>query len=462
MGIVEWARSPWGQDVPIHIAFFLLWVSAIAGLLFLIVHAIYVRYIAKPEEFEGTISAEVAARVPKSVPRHSLAARLFHWIMAMAMLALLLTAFLPKVGVRFPWVTYHWIAGLVLSASIIFHIFHASFWLDFWSIWPDKADLDDAQRRLKRAMGQAAPLPRRFPKYPLENKMYHGVIVLAGLAAMLTGVFMMFRVRTGILPRNPYLFGDMTWGLMYVLQFRASRHHVSNGADQQSLVFHRVETAERADDDRAGWGEAFGQNAGPVRIGREARRVHAVIDRLDLRLGNADIALQPFTQIARDRDIAVDHQPARPAHEIVFHIAAVELDHIESVLAMNEMRHAREVGGDDHVEGRQIAGMNDLRPELLQDVPHPAIRADILAGLLVQFVNFNIVAADTLAKIGRLGGANNRVPVIGLGQIVDEIDQTVLEAANGQAVDDVTDERLCRRGRCHRCLIANKNFDRYK
>ena len=28
---------------------------------------------------------------------------------------------------------------------------------------------------------------------------------------------MMFRVRTGIFPRNPYLFGDMTWGLMYVL-----------------------------------------------------------------------------------------------------------------------------------------------------------------------------------------------------------------------------------------------------
>ena len=61
------------------------------------------------------------------------------------------------------------------------------------------------------------PPPRRFAKYPLENKMYHGVIVLAGLAATITGVFMMFRVRTGILPRNPYLFGDMTWGMMYVL-----------------------------------------------------------------------------------------------------------------------------------------------------------------------------------------------------------------------------------------------------
>ena len=28
---------------------------------------------------------------------------------------------------------------------------------------------------------------------------------------------MLFRVRTIFFPRNPYLFSDMTWGLMYVL-----------------------------------------------------------------------------------------------------------------------------------------------------------------------------------------------------------------------------------------------------
>jgi cytochrome b subunit of formate dehydrogenase len=51
----------------------------------------------------------------------------------------------------------------------------------------------------------------------MENKMYHLVIVLAGLAVTLTGVFMMKRVRTPFFTRNPYLFSDMTWGLMYVL-----------------------------------------------------------------------------------------------------------------------------------------------------------------------------------------------------------------------------------------------------
>ncbi|HYL37786.1 MAG TPA: cytochrome b/b6 domain-containing protein [Bryobacteraceae bacterium] len=218
MGLVQWATSPWGQDVPIHIAWGLIYVAAVAGLLFLIVHAIYVRYFAKAEEYQGGgASPQIAASVPERVARHSLAARLFHWIMAAAMLALLITAFLPRVGVQFPWVTYHWIAGAVLTVSIIYHIIHASFWLDFWSIWPDKADVDDASRRIKRFMGQDAPPPRRFAKYPLENKLYHGVIVLTGLAVIVTGVFMMFRVRTVFFPRNPYLFGDMTWGLMYVL-----------------------------------------------------------------------------------------------------------------------------------------------------------------------------------------------------------------------------------------------------
>ncbi len=43
--------------------------------------------------------------------------------MALAMFALLFTAFLPKLGVKFAWVTYHWIAGVVLTISVIYHLF---------------------------------------------------------------------------------------------------------------------------------------------------------------------------------------------------------------------------------------------------------------------------------------------------------------------------------------------------
>lgn len=217
MDFLEWAINPWGQSVPIHIAWFLIWVAVMVGLLFLIVHATWLKFFAGEKQFASDAPAEAVARIPKRVPRHSLLARLFHWIMATSMFTLLFTAFLPKVGIRFNWITYHWIAGVVLTASILFHVIHASFFLDFWSIWPDRTDVEDASRRVRRFFGMPAPPPRKFAKYPLENKLYHGAIMLSGLAVICTGVFMMFRVRTIFFPRNPYLFGDMSWGLMYVL-----------------------------------------------------------------------------------------------------------------------------------------------------------------------------------------------------------------------------------------------------
>jgi len=215
MGILEWATSPFGQRVPIHIAWFLIWVALIVGLAFLVVHAIYVRYFAKERGFATSSTENV--RLPARIPRHSLTARLFHWIMAASMFVLLFTAFLPKVGFQFNWVTYHWIAGSVLTVSILFHIIHATFYMDFWSIWPDRTDLEDAWKRIQRFLGRPAPSPRKYAKYPLENKLYHGAVMLTGLAVIATGVCMMWRVRTIFFPRNPYLFSDMSWGLMYVL-----------------------------------------------------------------------------------------------------------------------------------------------------------------------------------------------------------------------------------------------------
>ncbi len=217
MRLFEWATSPWGQSVPIHIAWGLMWVAIIAGLFFMIVHSLYLIVVRPPKRFAERKAEASAAAIPERVPRHTLTARLFHWIMAASMLTLLVTAFLPKVGVQFNWVLYHWIAGVVLTVSILFHIVHSTFFLDFWSIWPDRTDLRDAMNRTKRFFGKDAPLPTKFAKYPLENKLYHGAVMLAGLAVIITGLFMMERVQTGIFTRNPYLFSDMTWGLMYVL-----------------------------------------------------------------------------------------------------------------------------------------------------------------------------------------------------------------------------------------------------
>lgn len=217
MGIVETAISPWGQNVPIHVAFGLIYVFFGLGLVFLITHAVWLKFYAKPEVFDGQTTPAEAAKLPEKIKRHSLTARLFHLVQSLAMLTLLFTAFLPKVGVQFDWIAIHWIAGLVLAASIVFHIIHASFIMDFWAIWPDKIDIQDAMRRMKRFRGEQAPPPRRFAKYPLENKMFHFAVLCAGLLVSVTGILMFFRVRNPWFVRNPYMFGDFTVGTIYFL-----------------------------------------------------------------------------------------------------------------------------------------------------------------------------------------------------------------------------------------------------
>ena len=45
--------------------------------------------------------------LPSRIPRHSFVDRMFHWVMAVSMLALVFTAFLPVVGVKIAWVQWH-------------------------------------------------------------------------------------------------------------------------------------------------------------------------------------------------------------------------------------------------------------------------------------------------------------------------------------------------------------------
>jgi cytochrome b subunit of formate dehydrogenase len=217
---VQWGLNPWNEEVLMHASWTLVYVAIAAGVAFMLGHTLFVKFWPRPKGQQHSsppVTEAVAARIPERVPRHSLAARLFHWIMAASMLTLLVTSFGPILGWKFEWVTFHWMAGIALTISIIYHIIHASFWLDFWSIWLNKEDVKEATSRLRRQLGQPAPAPRKAAKYPWDNKMYHTAIVLAALVAVPTGLLMTFRIRTSLWERNPYLFTDGTWGWMYVL-----------------------------------------------------------------------------------------------------------------------------------------------------------------------------------------------------------------------------------------------------
>jgi formate dehydrogenase subunit gamma len=217
MDILTWGRSPWGQQILTHVSWDLLWASLFAGVAFLVAHASYMVLSAHRKRKAEETDAMEAARtdLPPLIKRHGTAARMFHWLMASAMFTLLFTAFLPIVGVQFAWVTWHWIAGLVLTATIVFHIIHATFWLDFWSIWVGPKDIPELKAEILREFGHDVPGPKPG-KYPLGNRLYHLGIVGAGLSVIATGLFMMVRVRTPFFTRNPYLFGDSTWGVTYV------------------------------------------------------------------------------------------------------------------------------------------------------------------------------------------------------------------------------------------------------
>src|SRR5437762_2887233 len=218
MDILKWGHNPWGEWVLTHVSWSLFWGSLFAGILFLIAHATYMFLSAHRKRSSSETDALEARykQLPNQIERHSLVARLFHWVMAAAMFVLLFTAFLPIVGVRFAWVAWHWMAGLVLTGSILFHIIHATFWLDFWSIWVGPKDIPELKAEILRELGHDVPGPKSG-KYPLGNRLYHTAIVVVGLAAAISGLFMMARVRTPIVARNPYLLGDVAWGFTYVL-----------------------------------------------------------------------------------------------------------------------------------------------------------------------------------------------------------------------------------------------------
>jgi cytochrome b subunit of formate dehydrogenase len=135
--------------------------------------------------------------------RHKSIDRTYHWLMAVAMLILLATAFLPILGIKFAWVDIHWITGLVLTAIVLFHIIRASFWQNFWSMMIDTSDLKD---------------PFAKPgKYSLAQKLYHLAIAILILAAIASGLLMWRKVDTPFWQRDPYWLSTESWGVVYAV-----------------------------------------------------------------------------------------------------------------------------------------------------------------------------------------------------------------------------------------------------
>ncbi|ETX02595.1 MAG: hypothetical protein ETSY1_03015 [Candidatus Entotheonella factor] len=219
----RWQQNPWGQNILRGMDWDVTWLAVVAAGLFMVIHIVMYlwrwRRMAAPAVSEAALADP---SIPERVLRHSLTSRLFHWSMAASMFVLLVTGFLPIIGVNFSWVTPHWIAGLVLTGAILFHIVHATFWKGLRWMWITLDDCRQGWLTLRQAVGLGGVEPDKPGKNPLENKLFHHVTSVATIATIATGLLMMVRVDTPFWTRNPYLLPDSTWGVMFVVHGAAS------------------------------------------------------------------------------------------------------------------------------------------------------------------------------------------------------------------------------------------------
>ena len=109
--------------------------------------------------------------------RHQLSDRLFHWFMAILTVILLVTAFLPILGVKFNWVPIHWVAGVLLIISVIFHLYRSFFVHGLSEMLPR---IEDFQSFFGKNSSEEE-------KYDLGQKMYHWSIACSMMTLLVTG-----------------------------------------------------------------------------------------------------------------------------------------------------------------------------------------------------------------------------------------------------------------------------------
>ncbi len=155
------------------------------------------------------------------ITRHKLVDRLFHWAMAASMLALLGTGLCPILGLEFDWVPIHWIAGVVLTVVVVWHVARSILRKNLLSIWVGPVEL------LKTLAAVRNGLFPKTGKYSIAQRLMHSSVTVFCLTALVTGLLMLVRIDTPFWERDPYILSQSTWGWIYVLHGLAALVFVS-------------------------------------------------------------------------------------------------------------------------------------------------------------------------------------------------------------------------------------------
>ena len=145
--------------------------------------------------------------------RHAVADRLFHRVMAVCVIILGGTAFLPIVGIKFDWVLAHWISGLVLAAAVLFHLWRVFGVHGLSEMLPRRADFN----LIGREIFLLNVADRASGKFDVFQKLYHWMVSLVVLALLVTGGVMLAKIDTPFWARDPSILSDWNWGVVYVI-----------------------------------------------------------------------------------------------------------------------------------------------------------------------------------------------------------------------------------------------------
>lgn len=194
MDFAEYKRDVWGREVLLGASWDLLWVVVALAFAFIAIHAI-------------VMAARKRGPKPSSdgekVTRHDAIDRAFHWIMAVSVIVLLITGVLPIIGIEFSWLTIHWIAGLVLTAAVVFHILR-SFTQDLMSMIITPRDFGELSNKTKPG------------KYSLAQKSMHAAVTVLTLLVIGSGLVMFAMIDTPWWDRTNAL-SESTLGWVFLI-----------------------------------------------------------------------------------------------------------------------------------------------------------------------------------------------------------------------------------------------------
>ena len=156
------------------------------------------------------------SRDEQFVIRHSLIDRVFHWVSAVSVLILLFTAFLPIAGLKFSWVTIHWVSGFVLIAVSLFHVVRSCFWQDLRSMFFGLSDIKEIGAMIGWLLHRPGSKLIKPGKYSPAQKLMHHSVSMIVLVTMITGILMMVKIDTPWWDRDLYWLTDQNWGIVYV------------------------------------------------------------------------------------------------------------------------------------------------------------------------------------------------------------------------------------------------------